>query len=640
VSRRQFEFWFDEGNEAGGLMLIYQNTKIGFLDDCRDRIIEDVVAAQFLTRTGRYAPEGDFRAWRGSLPPMQRVLHDREIPDDAGVAIEYGIPGSNKRIDFLISGLGELGTPSLIVIELKQWSSSRVSDKDGLLLANRGGYAEIEGTHPSYQAWSYAALLRGFNEAAHDPDVGLQPCAYLHNHADDGVLTDLRYAPYVDKAPVFLRGEAEMLRLRAFVRKHVTKGDGGKLLWAIEKGRLRPSKMLADSLAKMLKGSPEFVLVDDQKVVFESALAAARAAGPAHKQVVIVDGGPGTGKSVVALHLLSRLGSDGKGVRYVSRNAAPRKVYENKLTGDFRATQIRGFFGGLNFYEAPANTFDVLVIDEAHRLTEKSGFFGNKGENQVKELIAAAHCSVFFVDDRQQVTMSDIGDRAEIERWAKDAGATVHSYALKSQFRCSGSNDFLAWLDFTLGLDDRQVKFDGNEFDFRVVDSPTELHQLIESRNGENRARVVAGYCWNWLSKNDPEAFDIVMPEFGYARQWNLSTDGSLWLVAPNSVEQVGCIHTCQGLEVDYVGVIVGPDLTFRDGCLRTRVEARASQDRTVFGWRRLAEVDREGTAERVDRIIRNTYRTLMTRGIKGCFVYCTDVETRDYFRRALSVSS
>lgn len=618
-------------------MLIYKSTKAGFLDDCDNRAIEDVVAAEFVRRLDRYIPPpAEFRAWQNSLPKMANVLRDPAIPADAGVAIEYGIPGSAKRIDFLISGRGSDDAARLVIVELKQWSTSQLSEKDGLLIANRGGTAMVEDTHPSYQAWSYAALLRGFNEAVHDPAIGLEPCAYLHNHDDDGVINDARYRAYIDRAPLFLRGEAELHKLRAFVRDHLTRGDGGALLWAIESGRLRPSKVLADSLAKMLKGHPEFVLVDDQKVVYENALAAARAAGPGHKRVVIVDGGPGTGKSVVALNLLSKLGREGKGTRYISRNAAPRKVYESKLTGEFRATQIRGFFGGPNFHGAPANAFDVLVVDETHRLTAKGGFYGNQGENQVKELIAAAHCSVFFVDDRQQVTLADIGTRAEVERWAQAAGAAVHRYSLKSQFRCSGSDDYLAWLDTALGIDATPVDFDPASFDFRVVDSPVELHRLIDERNSGNRARVVAGYCWDWASKKNPEAYDIVMPEFGYARQWNLTEDGSLWLIAPQSVEQVGCIHTCQGLEVDYVGVIIGPDLLYRDGRLVTQLQGRSKHDRTIRGWKKQAKADPVGTEVRVDRIVRNTYRTLMTRGMKGCYVFCTDAPTREHFRSLL----
>jgi DUF2075 family protein len=614
-------------------MLIYQSTKEGFLGDYNNRLIEDVVADAYLQRTGRYASDGEYRAWRGSLPHMAKVLHDPAIPGDVGVAIEYGIPQSGKRIDFLVSGRNEDDSANLIIVELKQWSSALASDKDGIVIANRGGRAQSEGTHPSYQAWSYASLLRGFNDAVHDPAIGLSPCAYLHNYADDGVLTHERYGPYVDRAPVFMRGESELRKLREFIRRHVPKGDSGKLLFEIENGRIRPSKALADSLAKMLRGSDEFVLIDDQKVVYENILAAARAAGEAHKRVVIVEGGPGTGKSVIAINLLSRLTSEGQLVKYVSRNAAPRKVYESRLTGAFRATEIRGFFGGPSFHDSEPNVFGTLVVDEAHRLNEKSGFYANLGENQVKELINAAYCAVFFVDDRQRVTLSDIGSKAEIEKCAAAAGAEVSTYKLSSQFRCGGSDEYLSWLDAVLGLEGEHRPLD-SPFDFRVVDSASELHQLIDERNDGNRARVVAGYCWDWLSKKNPEAHDIVIGD--YRRQWNLTSDESLWIIAPHSVEQVGCIHTCQGLEVDYVGVIIGPDLVYRKGALTADVEGRSRHDRSVRGWRNLAQSNAAGTAARLDEIIRNTYRTLMSRGMKGCYVYCTDPDTQAYFRSAL----
>lgn len=613
-------------------MLIYQSTKDGFLADMRDRMIEEVVAQGFMDRAGRKAAESEIRAWQNSLPYMAKVLGDKAIPDDVGVAIEYGIPQSSKRIDFLISGCDSTDAANLIIVELKQWSAAKLSDKDGLVIARRGGRAETEGTHPSYQAWSYASLLRGFNEAAHDPAIGLVPCAYLHNYGNDGVITHANYQAYIDRAPVFLKGEAELRRLREFVRGKLSRGDKGRLLVEIENGRIRPSKLLADSLTGMLRGNEEFVLVDEQKVVHEYALAAARAAGVGHKRVVIIDGGPGTGKSVIAINLLGRLTGQGQLVKYISRNAAPRRVYESKLSGSFRVSEIRGFFGGPNFHEVPADTFDTLVVDEAHRLNEKSGFYGNLGENQIKELISASHCTVFFVDDRQMVTLSDIGTGAEIEKWAHAAKATVSRHALKSQFRCSGSDGYIGWLDSALGITEGPVDLTPGPFDFQVVDSPVVLHRMIEERNTSNRARVVAGYCWDWVSKKHPDQADIAIPEYGYARQWNLTSDESLWIIAPHSVAQVGCIHTSQGLEVDYVGVIVGPDLLFRNGRLTTHVSGRSKHDRSVRGWKKLAKADPDGTADRLDRIVRNTYRTLMTRGMKGCFVYCTDAQTREYF--------
>jgi DUF2075 family protein len=170
-------------------------------------------------------------------------------------------------------------------------------------------------------------------------------------------------------------------------------------------------------------------------------------------------------------------------------------------------------------------------------------------------------------------------------------------------------------------------------FDFRVFDSPAELRKLIDDLNViNNRARMVAGYCWDWNSRRDPQALDVVIPEHGFGMQWNLTEDGSLWIMAPESVKQVGCIHTCQGLEVDYIGVIVGPDFVVRNGLVVTLPEKRSRQDKSLHGYKKLLNTDAEGARRKADAIIKNTYRTLMTRGMKGCYVYCTDDETREWF--------
>lgn len=619
-------------------MIVYHSTRQRFLEDNDRHAIEDLIASEYLRKTGRYAPEGEYRAWRQSLMQMAEVLADDAMPNSMGVGVELGIPQTSKRIDFVLSGLAEDGSTRVVIVELKQWSSSRVSERDGLIYANRGGRAEIEGTHPCYQAWSYAALLEGFNEAVHGEGIKLNPCAYLHNYHRDGVIDAPRYAPYVEKAPLFLRGQTERTRLRDFIKRHVATGDNAAALYRIENGRIRPSKMLADSLAGMLKGNREFVLIDDQKVVYETCLARARTASAERKQVVIVRGGPGTGKSVVAINLIVELTKQGLLSKYISKNAAPRAVYAQKLRGDRRHVEISGMFGGSGaFFDAEPDTFDALVVDEAHRLNEKSGLYGNLGENQIKELIAAAKCTILFTDDDQMVTLADIGHTAELEGWANRLGADVTHLELASQFRCAGSDGYLAWLDDVLGIrETANPNLEAGTYDFRVLDSPVELDRLIRERNGGNKSRLVAGYCWDWKSKRNPDAYDIVIPESGFSRQWNLGSDGSLWITAPGSIEQVGCIHTCQGLELDYVGVIIGPDLAMSNGELATNAAGRSKMDRSIRGWKTLMERNPAGTSERLDRIIRNTYRTLMTRGMKGCYIYCTDPAVAAHLRSRL----
>jgi len=621
-------------------VIVYQATRQKFLEDNELHRIEELIEREYFRKTGCYVPTNQFRAWQQSLMQMADVLSDDEMPVSMGVGVEMGIPQTSKRMDFVLSGATEGGESRVIIVELKQWSNSRISEKDGLIYANRGGRAEVEGAHPCYQAWSYAALLEGFNEAVHGDGIRLNPCAYLHNYHRDGVIDDPRYAPYLEKAPLFLRGPSERVRLREFIKLHVPKGDDAQALYRIENGKIRPSKMLADSLAGMLKGNREFVLVDDQKVVFETCLAKAAIASVDRKQVVIVRGGPGTGKSVVAINLIVQLTKRGLLTKYVSKNAAPRAVYAQKLQGQRRAAEIAGMFGGSGaFIDTEPDLFDALVVDEAHRLNEKSGLYGNLGENQIKELISAAKCTILFTDDDQMVTLSDIGHTSELESWAARLGAEVTQLELASQFRCAGSDGYLAWLDQTLGLRETvNAELAPEDFDFQVVDSPVELDRLIRSKNANNKSRLVAGYCWDWKSKRNPDAYDIVFPKFKFQRQWNLASDQSLWITAEHSIEQIGCIHTCQGLELDYVGVIIGPDLVIRDGNLVTVPAGRSPMDRSIRGWKTLMRSDPIETSGRLDRIIRNTYRTLMTRGMKGCYVYCTEPQVAEYFKRRLAV--
>jgi DUF2075 family protein len=356
-----------------------------------------------------------------------------------------------------------------------------------------------------------------------------------------------------------------------------------------------------------------------------------------NKNVLIVEGGPGTGKSVVAINLLVQLSKLGLNTQYVSKNAAPRAVYHSKLTKSFKKSEIVNLFKGSGSYvDLERNTFDVLIADEAHRLNEKSGLFKNLGHNQIKEILRAATFSVFFLDEDQRVTLDDIGSKEEILKWARKEDIIVHETQLTSQFRCNGSDGYLAWLDNVLQIKETaNFDFDDHEFDFRIFDNPIDLrNEIFEKNKINNKARMVAGYCWDWVSKKDAELADINIPEYNFYAKWNLDTDGSLWIVSPTSVNEIGCIHTCQGLEVDYIGVIVGDDLVVRNGEVLTRPGKRSKMDSSIRGYKKLIQKDPIQGAAKVDKIIKNTYRTLMTRGMKACYVYFTDRETEEYFRQ------
>ena len=617
-------------------MLAYLATKEQFLRDAP--VIEDVVRDAVKAKLNFSVGESEYISWRNSLGnAMSHIMHAAEIPNDAGIAVEYRLNGRKFRLDFVISGLNADGKESVVIVELKQWTEVMFSDlNEHVRTALGGGIRDV--THPSYQAWSYKAQLELYNEYVYENEVDVTACAYLHNCRDSNVISNSRYENALQLAPVYLHGQADLLQER--IATYIKSGAGLSLLRRIDDAVIRPSKQLADAVGNMLDGQEEFVLLDDQKTVFEKIMKAGRDTHSNQKNVIIVKGGPGTGKSVISINALAQLTAERLNVKYITANAAPRDVFESKLKGLVKGDVIKHLFGGSgSFTETKHNSMDALIVDEAHRLRMKSGMFKNLGEDQAKEIIKTAKTSVFFIDEAQKVTWSDVGEISRIKALAADAGADVEILELSSQFRCGGSDDYMAWLDDALGVkEDKENYFSLSRFDFKIIDSAQELHELIKVKNMQNnKSRMVAGYCWNWESKKDPTAFDIKIGQ--YKARWNLASYGNEWIVNPNSVSEIGCIHTCQGLEVDYVGVIVGDDLRVMNGHLVTDPSARAKTDKSLAGFKKESKEDLMEASAKADEIIRNTYRTLMSRGMKGCYVYFTDEATAEYFRGLLPIS-
>lgn len=616
-------------------MIVYKATKADFIKHVDNDEISIAIERAYNRRIGK-VKNSEKRAWKNSMLYMYKALNIPQIPDDATVAIEYRIPTTSMRIDFILAGLDKSDKKNVVIIELKQWEEiDEVPDEDGIVktFINKG---KVRTTHPSYQAWTYSCAIEDYNEGVEKNKIALHPCAYLHNYVkrENDPLTSQIYSNYLEKAPVYTQGE--VIKLREFIARYVYKGDNEKALYDIEGGRIRPSKSLQDALKLMLDGNEEFKLMDNQKVVFEKIRKTVfKKMLSGKKNVFIIKGGPGTGKSVLAINLLVKLNSAGYVTQYVSKNSAPREVYQVKLKGNYTQKYIGSLFKGSGcFIDSQKDEIDVLLVDEAHRLNEKSGIFKNKGENQIKEIINSAKLSVFFIDEEQRVTLSDIGSIDEIRRLAKEAGANVIEDELTAQFRCNGSDGYLNWIDDVLELKNT-ANFDGFDFDYEieVVDNPSEMREkILEKNKVNNKARLLAGYCWDWISKGNYNNYDIVFPEYNFKMKWNL-TSKEPWAIGKNSVNEIGCIHTCQGLEFDYVGVIIGEDLRYENNRVISDFSKRAKTDQSLKGIKKLYKNDKEKALEKADEIIKNTYRVLMTRGMKGCYIYCVDKELQKYIK-------
>lgn len=613
-------------------MIIYQSTAKEFRDTVDTGGIVPAIEAAFRSKLGRGVPPSEVSAYTNSLPQMERVVRRSGIADDCGIMIEYKIPLTNFRVDFIVSGQDENGNKNFIIVELKQWSKASVADGDGLVESFTGGANRVV-AHPSYQALSYKNFISDFNENVANDTVLAYSCAYLHNYseANPEPLRETRYAKILEQSPVFLRDDQE--KLEAYLNKYVKYGKGMDILYEIESGRIKPSKKLVEHVSGMFEGKDEYHLLDEQKVAFERTRFVANNTKTS-KSVVIIKGGPGTGKSVISLNLLNALLGDELNTVFVAPNASFRETLVKKLAGTLPRTRLKNLFmGSSNFVEANPNEFDVLVVDEAHRL-KRRGAYMYQGVNQVDDVIKAARTSIFFIDDNQMVRPDDVGSVAEIKKYADLYGAKIHEMELAAQFRCSGAEGYMNWLDDILQLREtaNYDGWEGGDFEFRVFDDPNEMRKAIKKKDSEGfSARILAGYAWQWTSQKegnaDAQVNDVLIPEYEFSMPWNSRKVGSTWAIDDSGIDQVGCIHTSQGLEFDYVGIIIGDDLEYNDETSTFYTDYSKYHDKV--GKKGLKDDPKE-----LNRLVRNIYKVLMSRGMKGCYIYCTNPKTQELFKR------
>jgi hypothetical protein len=620
-------------------MIIYNKKLSQFNSDVELNLIADELHSLVKSK-GINVGKSEYNSWQNSLGFMKNVLADPEIDKDLQIAIEYQIPATSKRIDFIINGSDAEGKENLIIVELKQWSKvEKIDDESKHSVRTYTGYRNQNVGHPSYQAYSYKMFIQdnAYNEELLRA-ISVYACAYLHNYGyeHESIIKDPIYQEWLNEAPLFIKNE--VINFRNYI-KSIVKFEPKKenKLLLLEQSQFKPSKSLQDSLVSLVKGNKEFILLDDQIVVFDICISAMKKSlVDKKKRTIIIEGGPGTGKTVLAINILQQMISMGLNATYATKNSAPRQAFLHILTKD--KTIEKGRIG--NLFRSPFglsklkdNNYDCLIVDESHRLVEKM-YRDWDGENQIKEIIEKSLVSIFFIDESQRITTKDIGKIDDIKNYAMQLGSELISNQdtiLKSQFRCNGSDLYIQFVDYLLQRGETiQVNFKELNYDFRIYDDPNKMRDDLRSINSKNnKARIVAGYCYDWNVKNGRSDYDIFL-ENGFKAKWNLQDD-KIWAINKNSFEEVGCIHTAQGLEFDYVGVIIGQDLSVDKNQIIITNQSKISKDDNTSGIRNTYK-------ELAHQLILNTYKTLLTRGQKGCFVYCEDINLRNYIKNLLKI--
>lgn len=640
--------------------MIYGANQVDFINDVDSNLfLEKMQVGAKLCGVPLHTSESN--SWDRNADKISSLLRKSGV-QDTYVTFEYLMPYCKNRIDCMIYGSSITHEGNVVHIELKQWSNESVKptrcegnlevneeeDDDNAVMAYTGGaYRRV--AHPSQQVKQYNNYLSGFVEVISTKEIGIKGVAYCYNYLHKGAaqttLYNSEYASLQESYKTYSRDE--VIELAETLKNALCGGDGYTIFNKMMSSRILPSKKLLESATDMVdKGNADYFSLLGEQIVAKNVILAKVKQLQNKKAVVIVKGGPGTGKTVIALHILAELAHKGNGynIRYATKSKPLLEGVKNQLP---RGSQAKMLFSSLSQF-IPANfnenEFDVLLIDEAHRIGKSPNnqytVASKRTElSQVDSIVRCSKVCVFFIDDKQAIRSQDVGTTEMIGESAKKYGAEIEEVELTSQFRCNGSDNYLDWLDGILYNNPGHSSFSKDDYDFKVFDTPQRLYEAIVEKNSApgQTARLTAGFCWPWSSEKatdgdlvkDVKIGDFAMPwetkdtinpiPKGYVKWYE-------WAYKPEGIKQVGCIYTAQGFEFDYVGVIIGKDLIYNPIAKKIETDYSATKDPTLRRGR-----------EKYDEYVRNIYRVLMSRGMKGCYVFCCDDKLGDYIKKNLA---
>jgi len=622
-------------------MRLYEGPTTTFINDVMQNQISDKLARSFENYYGHRANTGEINSWNNSLRFVKDLIENNNLIEN-NIILEYELPYSTRRVDCILFGKGQDNEDNVVLIELKQWSDVEDCEIEDNVKTWVGGAKRME-PHPSIQVRGYHLMLKDFVKLFEE-GTNLNSCSYCHNYSKikNNILLSNKFKEVLKEFPLFTK--EDFRKIGDYLKERLGKGEGLEIFNRFVTSSISPSKKLLEHTKHMIKGQPAFSLIDEQITANNTILDRAKKASKLkRKSVIIVRGGPGTGKSVIALNVLAELASKNIPVFHATGSAAFTTTLR-KIVG-VKASSLFKYFN--SFINAKEDQIDVLICDEAHRIRKTSNSRYTKKENrsntpQIDELIRVAKVSIFFIDDFQVVRPDEIGSTELIKETAKNFGAEIYDFELKTQFRCSGSDGYLNWIDNALQIRDtpNRILSKNEKMEFKIFNSPQELYNEIKKKNEEkvNSARMVAGFCWPWSNaKPDGTLVEDVIIE-NFKMTWEAKNEATnlapgvvkanIWAYDPNGVTQCGSIYTIQGFEFDYVGVIIGKDLKYDINKKEFVGVKSGSADSAA----------KRGTSEeQFTNLIKNTYRVLLTRGMKGVYVYFMDKDTEEYFRSKIA---
>ena len=632
-------------------MILYIGTAKSFIQDVNlnksngERIIVEKLREQFIYKFRREPSDGEVRSWNNSLKKTADIFEEIGLKEQ-GVILEYQLPLSSKRIDCIVVGKNKEKLSEATIIELKQWSTCSKSKLDDAVITMLDGKNTLV-SHPSVQVKNYIEYIKNATDIFNinkDNAILLSGCVFLHNYkvTVDDALLDIKFENVTKNYPTFTHDK--MNGLKEYLINKVSYGVDKKDIEKILSLNFETNRSLNDSIVEVISGNSNYVLLDEQKIAFDT-IKKAISSNKSSKKVLIVNGGPGTGKSVIALNILAYALRK----NYKANYATGSKWFTKNLRAILKNNNMPDdiYFKYFNQYDRlKKDSLDLLICDEAHRI--RGDIDVRTKMLQIEQIINAAKVTVFFIDDNQHIRPNEIGSSKYIEdnalRYSTKVKERVLVWKTKltSQFRCGGMDGFVSWIDNTLDIDKTANILwtsDKEEFEFKIFNSPEDMERsLFEKAADGYKVRMTAGFCWPWSENGDENGNlvdDVVIGT--YKRAWNPSDKANykvkqnhnipsaeIWPTDPRGMHQVGCVYTVQGFEYDYVGVIFGEDLVYHNGW---KVNKNKSFDTLI----------KKSSDEEFMKSLKNIYRVLLSRGVKGCYVYFMDKKTEEFIKSRLN---
>ena len=510
-----------------GNRFFYLETKKKFVSDIK-RHLNDYVA-EMSRKAALYGVRNDREmvSWQNNANELSSLLQSSNIPDDVMVGFEYLVPVAG-RIDCVLMGHGTDGKKNMIHIELKQWSNDNVNHYYDGYCVNVAGFRNGNKVcaHPSAQAAEYQTHLENYLVALEECSINLKGFAYCYNYEaknDNSVLLSDAFKPVLKLCPLYCKDTKEEFAQE--LTKLLGGGKGEEIAKAVSESEIRPTKKLQDAAPNMFDGAkdcPEFSLLGEQLDAYNAILGAIQNTDKEdEKTVVVVKGGPGTGKSVIAMRLVSGLAKLGKypNVYYSTRSSSLRNGYKKTLEKikykdgktanciDLIKNNI-DFRPGVEEFRGKESIVDALIVDEAHRISDAANDQTDRGEKgkrkqtyltQIMAMLYTARVSVFFIDGKQGIEKKEIGSAKKI----KDAANSYYKRILyeSEKYRMKYTN-----IDNV--IEEKTKKLEGLKL------SNASAEKLNDAKKELTSAQREKVYGPDWLNDVTPTNLKVNVIEF------------------------------------------------------------------------------------------------------------------------------